>query len=375
MGFEHNRLAYGANKLLLSQLRENRAGWATPRLTVATGYWQGIADYPRPDGAFEDRSTGASLAIEFKPPGQIKREYVTGLGQALTYLRTFEFAALIVPAKAGDGFAIAQYLQDNLNESFASALPIGLFAYERDPADASDLTSLVSLRPRTDPPEIPRGVGRSVFWGYWRDLSQHDVLFLLTAIDMQASPSFDDAFRYFWDNYMTKGRALTWEGINRKAKQPNAPSYNAERLNDYYSLRHSGLINPDGSLTESGYQLLRLGKIYGASSVAFEKYLASQILDAGRHLELIFWVDEQQRLISRDAKGSAQEFNRELNIALENAHVIPTAPQGAKTAFLRDEMKLWNKLKLLVPYSRNSYFHPNEGLVFNWRNIVDTASS
>lgn len=52
MSFEHNRLAYGANKLLLSQLRENRASWATPHLTIETSYWQGIADYPRPDGAF-----------------------------------------------------------------------------------------------------------------------------------------------------------------------------------------------------------------------------------------------------------------------------------------------------------------------------------
>lgn len=371
MGFEHNRLAYGANKLLLSQLQSNRAPWATPRLTASTTYWQGIADYPRPDGAFEDKTTDSSLAIEFKPPGQIKREYVTGFGQVLTYLRTFEYAAMIIPARAGDGFAIAEYLRDTLNEPFASTLPLGLFSYERDPSDPADLTPLVNLRPRQGAaPGIPRGIGRSVFWGYWRDLSQYDVLSLLIEVDSQTPPSFDSAYESFWLKYLTTGTAQTWEGTNRRPKQPNAPGYGAERLNAYYSLRHSGFINSDGSLTEAGHHLLRLGKIYGADSVAFKKYMGSQILDVGRHLELIFWVEEQQRRIRGVDKSTAAQFNRLLDEALYAAGVIPSITQGAKAGFLRDEPKLWNKLGLLVPSTGNTYFHPHTGYVFNWRAIL-----
>ena len=122
------------------------------------------------------------------------------------------------------------------------------------------------------------------------------------------------------------------------------------------------------------YQLLRLGKIYGADSVAFRRYLRSQILDDGRHLELMFWIEEQQRLIPKEKKTSAAEFGRALNAALHQAGVIPNVPQGAKTSFLRDEPKLWNKLRLLVPY-RGGYFHPKEGYIFNWREIIAMLSS
>ena len=172
-----------------------------------------------------------------------------------------------------------------------------------------------------------------------------------------------------------KGRARKWEGGFRKAKRVNAPSYNAERLNAYLSLRHSGLINSDGSLTEAGHQLLRLGKIYGADSIAFKRFMGSQILDDGRHLELIFWIEEQQRLIPKEKKESAAEFNSELDAALYRAGVIPNVSQGAKASFLRDERKLWNKLGLLIPSRSGSYFHQEEGYVFNWLEIIATTSS
>ncbi len=71
---------------------------------------------------FEDSTTNATLAIEFKPEGHQKAEYVRGLGQTLTYLRSFDYAAIILPKSSVDNFPIAQYVADTLGESFASSL-------------------------------------------------------------------------------------------------------------------------------------------------------------------------------------------------------------------------------------------------------------
>lgn len=371
MSFDHNLMAHGAAKVLLNQLQNGRAGWSTPRLTNRTTYWQSMADWPRPDSAFEDRSTGASMAIEFKPPGQVKREYVTGLGQALTYLRSFEYSAMVVPERAGDGFHIAAYLRDALVESFARNLPMALFCYQKDPSEDSDLRPLINLRPRPDPgPRIPHG-RRNVFWAYWRDLSQHDAFFLLRQMDSSTGRVFPAAYRRFWNARMSKGRALTWEERRRKARPIHAPGYSGEQLNASLSLRHIGVLSSENTLTEEGLKLLGLGKIYGPSSVAFTKYLTQLILENGRHIELIFWLEEQQRGMPAASKTTADGFYSALDIRLQEAGVIATAPIGRpKATFLRDEQKLWNKLGLLVHSTHASYFHPDHGLVFNWQAIV-----
>lgn len=126
MSAEHNLMALQVADVLLNQLRTGTATWHQPRLTTRVIRWPGFADWPRPDIAFEDRSTASSIAIEFKPPNQSKGEYVRGLGQTITYLDKFEFAGLVVPEHADDGFRIAQYLRD-LITNMLTPLPVALF--------------------------------------------------------------------------------------------------------------------------------------------------------------------------------------------------------------------------------------------------------
>ncbi|MBM3302344.1 MAG: hypothetical protein FJY85_20625 [Deltaproteobacteria bacterium] len=325
---------------------------------------------------FEDRTTKSSLAVEFKPPGQPKREYVTGLGQSLTYLRDFEFSALIVPEQTEDRFPIADYFKECLEEEYATQIPIGLFAYAKDPSNPGDLHALVPLRNRSKPlNRIPQGVGRSVFWSYWRDLSNHDLLFLLGELSRGRGKTFEDAYRRYWSRLMTKGRALTWERNPRKAKEPDAPSFSAERLNSFLSVRHIGLVDASGNITEDGLRLARFGDVYGADSAWFLNSLANRVLIHGRHLELIFWVDEQQRRLPLSPKRNAGDFYAALDRSLQQEGIIARVPDGSgKPTFLRDEQKLWNKLSLLVPSDRQSYFHSGVGLVFNWRNIISAVN-
>ena len=328
MNFQHNELAHSATRELLAQLREGRASWSTNRLTTATTYWQGISDWPRPDGAFEDRSTGSSLAIEFKPPGRSKREYVTGLGQAITYLQEFEYAVLVVPELANDKYEIAKYLETCLQQPFLLMLPMGLFTYNADPGDPSDLHPIVNLRSRSgsDIP-IPKGTGRKVFWAYWRDLSQHDLFVIIEKIN-SGNQNFGQAFQDFWTECMVTGKALDWEGEPRKIKSNNARRFNSEKSNTRMSLRHIGVINRAGNLTEAGYSLVHCGKVYGSSSKAFMAQLARYVLESGSHLELIFWVDEQQRYISDANKLKAKFFYRALDERLQDAGIITRLTSG-----------------------------------------------
>jgi hypothetical protein len=368
MSFQHNLMAHQVSAVLLQQLRTGRAPWANGQLTAKTTLWQGMSDWPKPDIAFEDRSANRSLALEFKPPNQPKREYVTGLGQVFTYLNDFEYAGLVVPELAADGFNIGKYFLGIL-ANVLNPIPVALFTYGHTPAELRVLQPLkANVSPRG---KIPAGIGRKVFWGYWRDLSNYDLLTLLSLSDYPKRGGFDPVFRKYWKQYAVKGKAWTWENTQRKCKRVGARSYPGEKENAFLAMRHAGLLTAEGHLTGEGYALLRVGKIYGAGSVAFVEELARQILTTGRHLDLIFWVEEQQRFISVRRKKSAAGYYRALDRNLSQEGIIaPRNKASAKPYFLRDEPKLWNKLGLLIRKSGEQYFHPGHGLVFNWRRIV-----
>ena len=375
---EHNFMAHRVSAILLHQLRSGKASWAPSRLSTKSTLWQGIADWPRPDIAFEDNTNNSSFAIEFKPPNQPKREYVTGLGQAITYLSDFEFSGLVVPKRTADGFEISKYLYDILDRELAE-LSLALFEYDRD---INDLNVLRALTPRTPPlSQIPNGIGRKVFWGYWRDLSNYDLFTLLRLSDEMDGQDFSKIFQNFWTKFAVKGNALTWEGKTRKTKKKsNSSSLESERLNAKLAMRHSGLLSADERLTASGHELLRVGKIYSPDSSAFMELLAYHILMDGHHLNLIFWIDEQNRSIEVSNKNDRNRYFAALDKALVKSGVIaprknPQKSHAAKPHFIRDEPKLWNKLGLLVPSGSRRYFHKGHGLLFDWRKIVSVTSS
>jgi hypothetical protein len=372
LGFEHNSMALDVSSALLGQLRAGSAtAWATPRLTSNTILWQGIADWPRPDIAFEDPSSGATLALEFKPPNQPKREYITGVGQMMTYLRDFEFAGLVLPEKTSDGFPISAYVKSMIEDDVPT-LPLVLFSYDKS---VSRLVVQRQLIPRQGAaPTRAARRGRGTFWAYWRDLSNYDVFALLRVIDSKSRPNFAAAFGSYWKSDIIGKKARTWEGVLRrkKAKAKITP----EERNAFYALRHTGLINPQGQITLSGLELLHVGKIYGPDSIAFLTLLARRILVDGQHLELILWVEKESAALSEADKGNSSDYLTALDDRLVAEGVIPPRPKAASKAhFIRDEPKLWNKLGFLQKYNSSDYFHPGQGYRFDWRKIISVIES
>ena len=366
MSLLHNQMAHECGKSLLTSLRSGSANWIDrTKLSQLSTFWQGMADWPQPDQAFQDAGTKATVAVEFKPPGHSKTEYVRGLGQAVTYLDGFEFALLVIPERAADGFQIGKYLAKLVEGEVAGCLSHGVLTYESDP---TQLTTLVSVPLRRSAPPASTASQRKVFWGYWRDLSQFDLYEILRAMDQ--GKSYDQAFEWFWTNKREKGKAHTWEHALRSSGR-GAEFRKAEAINTRLSLRHCGLINADGTLTEAALALLQTGKVYGAASRAFLDRLARAVLLVGRHLELIFWIEEVQARLSTSALANSTEFYKAIDNELKAMGILATPSSGSgKQSFLRDEPKLWNKLGIMRKISVSRYFHPGRGLVFDWRAII-----
>lgn len=283
----------------------------------------------------------------------------------------FEYAALIVPALDRDGGRIGEYLQDTLNESYAQALPVALFQYDQNPAD---LSVQIPLRSRQNPPPPPSGRSGKVFWAYWRDLSQFDIYALLRIVDAQDTPNFSSAYSSFWSRFMSAGQARTWNGSLRRISPGR--SGRPEEANAQISFRHLGLISSDGNLTTAGYDLLRLGRTYQPNSLVFMQSLCNRLLTTGKHLELIFWVEDCQRTLLSANKLRSKDFFMALDIKLQQEGVMPAAPpSGGKSSYIRDEPKLWNKFSLLVRRPGGNYFHPGIGFVFDWRAIIAAMSN
>jgi hypothetical protein len=372
LGFEHNSMALEVSSVLLGQLRaDNAKDWTTPRLTEKCILWQGIADWPRPDITFEDPTSGATIALEFKPPNQSKREYVTGIGQMITYLSDFEFAGLVLPRKSSDGFPIAEHIADVIASELAN-LPIALFSYDKSVTDLKVERGLVA---RVGPaPARKARRGRGTFWAYWRDLSQYDLFELLRIIDAGKAVGFDKSFRKFWTRFIVPGKARTWEGVARK-KAPKA-KITPEQRNAFYAMRHCGLIDNDGRITLAGLELLQVGKVYGPASVAFVTLLANRVLVDGRHLDLILWMEKQSASLAQKSKKTSDRYLSALDKTLVDEGIIPPRTKGASKAhFIRDEPKLWNKLGLLNKKNDVQYFHPDIGYQFDWRRIISSIET
>ena len=367
MSATHDELAFRTGRWMLKELRAGVPAWSVSDLTVGITLGSWFESWPRPDMTYFDATSNRSLAVEFKPPGHAKREYVTGLGQCLTYLNAFDYAILVTPDLSIDGFAIADYLGDTVRAYALQKAPLGVLSYTTDPE--IDMGVVEGLRARTG--TVARTpTARHSFWGYWRDLSQFDLFQILALVDQRGT--YEIGWPEFWRSFMLKGKARLWTGNYRSRYSPT--SEDAQKLNARLSLRHANLIEADGTLTQRGLELLHLGKVYGPDSAAFMAELARRILDDARHIELIYWISEVQSNIKTAALKSADSYLLALEKLLVLEGVIQAPTGHSKPAFIRDEPKLWNKLNLLRRRSATQYFWPGQGFVFDWRRITGILS-
>lgn len=341
---------------------------------VRTGDW----DWPRPDYVCFDEELKASYALEFKPPFQTKREYLTGLGQSLAYLQKHTYSGLIVPYWADDGFCIAEFIADTLRSPEFSNITTSLFAYDYSKCSIDILKPIVTTRA-----EVASMSKEEVktFWCWWRDLSHYELYDLLNLSFIFSDEEGDIYTNHIYPTFykmMVDKKTRQWDGTPR-SKSGSVASMKSEKQNYKIPLVQLELWSrSEGRLTDFGFKLLEIGKKYGPDSKKFFDSLAYLILFYGRHLDLINLVDKFQKT-SKSANASKDHAVSLENFLSDNGCIGKRKPTAittdAKGSYMRDEMKLWNKLGLLEAYNNRSYFFPGEGYKFNWERITEVLIS
>lgn len=371
MGEIHDAAATHCGDMILSKIRNSDKNFKqifSPSI-IRTGDW----DWPRPDYVCYDEKLKASYALEFKPPFQSKREYLTGLGQSLSYLQKHTYSGLIVPYFADDGFRIAEFINDTLSSAEFKNVCASLYAYNQHSYEIDILRQIKCVRENVSLQVKLTEV--KTFWCWWRDLSQFELYDLLNLSFIYGDCSGDIYSNHIYPefyNKMVNKQTKQWDGTPRN-KGGTPQSMKSEKQNYKIPLVQLDLFTrEEGRLTDKGYEMLSIGKKYGPDSIKFLDALTYLILVDGRHLDLVNMVVKFQKL--NNVPDSSKEYAISLENFLSEQGCIgkrkPTAvTTGAKNSYMRDEMKLWNKLGLLIAPT-NNYFISGEGYSFNWERIT-----
>jgi hypothetical protein len=379
----HDILAFAVASEAVRRIRNAEPPWnqffSQDVFTTASRSW------PLPDFVIHDASNGLSLAAEFKPPNQSKREYLTGLGQALAYTNHFKYAALIVPPISDDGYGIAEHIRAVLSQTIATDLPIALLQYDprtlSTQSPAFDLLHVPAYR-TDEPAEISR-IDNS-FWAKWRDISPNEIgAFLEHLYDESRvrgngaeGTIRDRAFERLWQDVQA-GRLQHWGGGPRFIT--DTPQNKTGWMKNYRNfIYHLGWMDNQGQLTEEGLDALHIVHRYGADARLFLDHLALSLLLSGKHLVLINAINEFQnsRSQERGPFPDEQTWLDEVETNLEETGMLKRNPErhsaavrGSARGFLKAEKTLWRNLELIVPHGGRVY-HPERGFIFDWSRIT-----
>jgi hypothetical protein len=373
----HDVLAFAIGTEAVRRVRAGLGPWNT--IFSADSYVTASRSWPMPDFVLVDSIKKITVAGEFKPPKQSKREYLTGLGQAVAYARDFDYGLLVLPTIADDGYAIASHVQSVLTQTPFANAPIGVLSY--DPAVLSPaspgFSELHFFNERAGSPVSPASLDKS-FYAKWREMSPEEAFrYLSFSYDEMRAPTSstgtirDKAFDRLW-SAIQAGQVHHWAGGIRHYK--NDATNKTGVLKNYRNfLFHLGWTDNAGSLTKEGLEALHVGTIYGPDSRPFLDAIAAAALIQGKHLILFNAISEFQDTSTQEDE---QMWLQELEDFLENKGLLKRNPARAAAAisgsarqFLKAEKQFWRRLELIIPRGAR-VFHPGRGFIFNWARIT-----
>lgn len=378
----HDVLAYAVATQAVARMRAGQAPWNS--LFSSSAYVTASRAWPVPDFVLVDSTNNLTVAAEFKPPQQSKREYLTGLGQAIAYSRDFHYGLLVLPEISDDGYRIAEHVADVMRQPAMGDVPVGILSY--DPAvfsphsSAFEETHFFSLR--VTAPSHVATLDQS-FYAKWREMSPDETLRLLAysydemrAASASASTSTvrQRAFDHLW-NDIQAGQVRHWGGGVRHYGD-NQKNKTAVHKNYRNFLYHMGWTESDGALTKTGLEALHVGTLYGSLSRPFLDVMATAALTEGKHLILFNAISEYQDSIT-GVFPSEPIWLDGLELFLEGKGLLKRNPAraaaaavGSERQFLKAEKQFWRQLELIVPKG-GRVFHPGRGFIFNWSRITN----
>jgi hypothetical protein len=414
MSVNHHLLAKATTDSVLANFKSGAWNCCTD---VGTEFYRVSCDstFPSPDAAFYDDAKKLMVTFEFKPPTETKRGILTGLGQSIAYLNSSNLSYLIVPQTLED-YRIGEYMTDLYQNQIKENLPIGLILYENNNPTNVSLVHNVNNLVKT---KEFKSVANGRFWAKHLDMPIplfHLILHCYYLKKIGQIPR--DAFAYCWDKYLVPDHVLntltptsikdlngdlikTLSGrkniifLEKKTAEIRKLSgqlkdtaiadlkkdadtsfvgdnyYNSIKKNFVTFLKHIGVVDSMGNLTEDGFKLYHLGLVNGPNSKIFHDYFTQTVLITGHHLDLIFDLDNLCNQY-RGRYGIFQIRDIMLN-DYEAKGMIKRNPNRkagdeSKVEFLKYEFILWNSLGLTVKTSGKPE------ISFNWKKITEVCS-
>lgn len=414
MSVNHHLLAKATTEAVLAHFK---SGVWKCCIDVGTDFYRVNCDstFPSPDAAFYDDAKKLMVTFEFKPPTETKRGILTGLGQSIAYLNSSNLSYLIVP-KTLEDFPIGTYMTNLYQNQIEENLPVGLILYENNnPAIVSLVHNVNALTLTKEFKPVANGR----FWAKHLDMPIPLFHLILHCYYLKKIGQISgDAFAHCWNNYIVTANVLKTltpapiQDINgdliktlsgrknivffekkigaiRKLSGPSKASaikrlqkdaditfigdnsYNSIKKNFVTFLKHIGVVDSMGDLTDNGFKLYHLGLVNGPKSKIFYDYFIQKILITGHHLDLIFDFDN----LCNQYRGKFDTFQiRDILLNdYETKGMIKRNPNrksknGSKVEFLKYEFILWNSLGLTVKTSGKPQ------ISFNWKKITEVCS-
>ena len=369
------------------------------------------ADFPSPDAAFFDPTNRFLAAFEFKPPTETKRGMLTGVGQSIAYLRSCDLAYLISP-QIIDGFNIGGFLKEVYDQQLGVSIPVGLIVYENNnPTNLTLAHNVASLAAATGTTGHTPTADR--FWAKHQDMPValfH--LFLHYYYLRKVGQVTGDAYVACWKEQMIPtdflvnftprpvrdvtgaviktlrtnkdltflekkvaklkrdfpGDSAHWAAVlahDIDTQYTGDNLYNSYRKNYVTFLKHIQVIDSEGNLTDSGFNLYHLGLVNGPTSKIFIDYFTRELLTSGHHLDLLLDIDT---LKQSNPQKSMDEILSQMESDYEAKGYIKRNPNriagaASNTAFLKYEKIIWQALGVM-----------NNQYNIQWRKVTEICA-
>ena len=392
MALNHHVLAKATTDAILQNFKS--ATWQYNGNCGSDFYRVGTsADFPSPDAAFYDPTNKRLASFEFKPATETKRGMLTGVGQSVAYLKRCDLAYLISP-QIIDGFNMGDFLTELYQTQFKDKVPVGLIIYDNNnPTNLTLAHNVVSLN-TTNGAQIHTPTADR-FWAKHQDMPIALFHLLLHYYYLKKVGIVDgDAYAACWLERMIPsdilsrfdampvadingepiktlrtGKELTFLEKRLKKVKKDFPQnqwaneighdidvsfvgdnlYNSYKKNYVTFLKHIQVIDSEGLLTDSGFNLYHIGLANGPTSKIFIDYFTREILTTGHHLDLLLDIDnicQNYPDKNIDEVLCIMETEYELKGYIKRN---PNRVAGAtsNTAFLKYEKILWQALGLM----------------------------
>jgi len=235
------------------------------------------------------RSLSLPVAFEVKTPFVYKHEYITGIGQAISYNASFPLSYLVIPAFNFEGFNVSSFVKNIVK---TNSLNIGIISYK--PNDPYNVQLEKEAQPIIPSPEKLsesvkeiKKIKRS--YSYWRE-TKPDEVFEALRISHELRDKSEP-------NIMNSVLEKLWSEVLSK-RFPRTKRRSSFFLNYKLFLIQNAFLDANGRLTIIGKHVYNLGERFGKDSELFKEIVTYVMLKYGGHYILLSKIYKEQMNIS-----------------------------------------------------------------------------